>query len=73
MKKLNLIQKLILLNKISKAWEKSKKLIDSKQGLAKETQEAIIELRMAAQKCVKLLPAYEDVYLDLEVIIKDAF
>ena len=73
MKKLNFFQKISLLNKVDKAYKASKKLIDSKQGLAKETQEAIIELRMAAQKCVKLLPAYEDVYLDLEVIIKNAF
>lgn len=73
MKKLSLIQKIKLLNKISKAYKESKKLLDSKQGLAKETQEAIIELRMAAQKFVELLPDYKDVYLDIEAIIKDAF
>jgi len=70
---MNLIQKIKLLNKIKKAYKASKKLIDSKQGLAKETQDAIIELRVAAQKFVELLPEFKDVYLDLEVIIKDAF
>lgn len=73
MKKLSLIQKIKLLNKINKAYKASKKLIDEKQGLAKETQEAIIELRAAAQKFVELLPEFKDVYLDLEVIIKNAF
>lgn len=70
---MNVIKAIILYNKFNKAYKASKKLIDSKQGLAKETQDAIIELRAAAQKFVKLLPAYQDVSLDLEVIIKDAF
>ena len=73
MKKLSLIQKIKLINKISKAFKTSKKLIENKQGLAKETQDAIIELRMAAQKLVELLPDYKDVYLEIEEIIKNAF
>lgn len=70
---MNIFKAIKLYNKFNKAWKASKKLLDSKQGLAKETQDAIIELRAATQKFVKLYPDYQDVYLDLEVIIKDAF
>jgi len=70
---MNVIKAIKLYNKFNKAYKASKKLIDKKQGLAKETQDAIIELRAAAKKFVELLPEYKDVYLDLEVIAKDAF
>lgn len=73
MKKLNLIQKIKLINKISKAYKASKKLIDSKQGLAEETREVICDIRKDVQRLVKLLPAYGDIYVELEVIAKDAF
>lgn len=69
----NIIKAIILYNKFNKAYKASKKVIDNKQGLAKETQEAVIELRMAAQKFVNLLPDYKDVYLDIEEEIKNAF
>jgi len=70
---MNIIEAYKLYKKFNKAYKASKKILDSKQGLAKETQDAIIELRAAAQKFVNLFPDYEDVYLDLEEIAKDAF
>jgi len=70
---MNIIRAIILYNKFNKAYKSSKKLIDSKQGLAEETREIVGDIRKSAQKLVKLLPDYTDVYLDVEEIVKDVF
>ena len=70
---MNIIKAYKLYKKINKAYKASKKLLDNKQGLAEETKECIADIRNDVQRLVKLLPDYKEVYLDLEVIINNAF
>lgn len=73
MKKLNIFQKICLLNKINKAYKASKKLIDSKKGLAEEIKKVIANLKADFEALVALLPDFKEVYNEIKAIIENAF
>lgn len=73
MKKLNIFQKISLLNKINKAYKASKKLIDSKKGLAEEIKKIIANLKADFEALVALLPDFKEVYNEIKAIIENAF
>lgn len=70
---MNLIQKIKLARKINKAYKASKQLIDSKQGLAKEVQKALLSLKSDLYLFATLLPDFKEVAEELKAIIDDAF
>ena len=73
MKKLNLIQKIILLNKVTKSWKASKKLIDSKKGLSEEVKKVFANIKADLETLVALLPDFKEVYNELRAIIENVF
>lgn len=70
---MNLFQKISLLRKISKAWKESKKLIDSKQGLADDVKKIIGNLQADLEALVILLPAFSNVLEEEKKIIANVF
>ena len=69
---MNLIQKIKLLNKLNKAWKASKKLIDSKKGLADEVKKVLANIKADIEALVALLPDFKEVYNELKKIIENA-
>ena len=69
---MNLIQKIKLLNKLNKAWRASKKLIDSKKGLADEVKKVLANLKADLEALVVLLPDFKEVYNEEKKIIENA-
>lgn len=72
MKKLNFFQKIVLLNKINKAYKASKKLIDSKKGLADEVRKILANIKADIEALVALLPDFKEAYNELKAIIENA-
>ena len=73
MKKLSIFQKIVLLNKINKAYKASKKLIDSKKDLNKEVGKVLLNLKADLEQLSVLLPEYREPYNEIKVIIENAF
>lgn len=70
---MNIIEAIILYKKINKAYKESKKLIDSKKGLAEEVRKAIATLQADLYIISVLLPDFGEVIEAEKKIIKDAF
>lgn len=68
---MNIFQKISLINRISKAIKKSKKLIDSKHDIAEKARKHIENIMFEFQKLSHLLPDLRNVYLEIVAIIED--
>ena len=72
MKKLNIFQKISLLNKIAKAWKEIKALIDGNKELTEETRQIVLEQIALLERAKKLFPCAKTVIEKLIEIIKNA-
>ena len=72
MKKLNIFQKISLLNKIAKAWKEIKALIDGNKELTEETRQIAFEQIALFERMQKLFPSAEEVIGKLIEIIRNA-
>lgn len=72
MKKLNLFQKISLLNKIAKAWKEIKALIDGNKKLTEEARQIAFEQIALFERMQVLFPNAKDVIGKLIEIIKNA-
>lgn len=70
---MNIFQKISFLRKVNKAYKASKKLIDSKKGLAEEIKKIIANLKADFEALVALLPDFKEVYNEIKAIIENAF
>ena len=67
---MNIIKKLILVNKLSKAFKEAKNRLDTKKGLVKEVKAVVESLKQDVEKLVELLPEFKSVYTEIKEIIK---
>ena len=67
---MNIIKKLILVNKLSKAFKEAKNRLDTKKGLVKEVKAVVESLKQDVEKLVELLPELKSVYTEIREIIK---
>ena len=67
------IKKIKFIGKINKAYKASKKLIDSKKGLAEEVKKVLGNLKADVESLVALLPDFKEVYIEIKDIIEKAF
>ena len=65
---MNLIQKIKFIGKVNKAYKASKKLIDSKKGLAEEVKKVLASLKADVEALVALLPDFKEVYIEIKTI-----
>ena len=72
MKKLNIFQKISLLNKIGKAWKEIKALIDGNKKLTEEARQIAFEQIALFERMQVLFPNAKDVIGKLIEIIKNA-
>lgn len=72
MKKLNIFQKISLLNKIAKAWKEIKALIDGNKKLTEEARQIAFEQIALFERMQVLFPNAKDVIGKLIEIIKNA-
>ena len=70
---MNIIQQIKYANKIRKAYKASKKLIDSKKGLAEEVKKAILTLQADLCIIAQLLPDFKEVIEEEKKIIEKCF
>lgn len=71
-KKLNIFQKISLLNKIAKAWKEIKALIDGNKKLTEEARQIALEQIALFERMQKLFPCAKEVIEKLIEIIKNA-
>lgn len=72
MKKLNIFQKISLLNKIAKAWKEIKQLIDGNKKLTEEARQIAFEQIALFERMQVLFPNAKEVIGKLIEIIKNA-
>lgn len=72
MKKLNIFQKISLLNKIAKAWKEIKALIDGNKKLTEEARQIALELIALFERIQNLFPCAKEIIGKLIEIIKNA-
>ena len=66
---MNIFQKIGFINRLTKAIEKSKKLIDEKKDLAEKVRKHLNNIGAEIQEVVRLLPDLRNVYFEaLEII-----
>ena len=68
---MNIFQKVSLINRISKAIKKSKKLIDEKKELAEKVRKHIENTMCEFQEIVRLLPDLRNIYFEIVEIIEE--
>jgi len=67
---MNIFQKIAFINKVSKAYKKSKKLIDSKKDLAEKVRGHLDNILGEIQELLRLLPDFRNVYFEAIEIIE---
>lgn len=70
---MNIFKAIKLYNKLNKAYKASKKLIDSKEGLAKEMRKIIADGLLLIDRCAGILPEFKNTFAELKKIVKNAF
>lgn len=68
---MNVFQKISLINRISKAIKKSKKLIDEKKELAEKVRKHIENIMGEFQEIVRLLPDLRNIYFEIVEIVEE--
>lgn len=72
MKKLNIFQKISLLNKIAKAWKEVKQLMDNSKQCTEEVRQLALEQIALFERIQKLFPSAKEIIGKLIEIIKNA-
>ena len=68
---MNIFQKIAFINRINKAFKKSKKLIDSKKDLAERVRKHIDIILGEVQELLRLLPDFRNIYFEVVEIIEN--
>lgn len=67
---MNIFKKIALFNKLSKALDDVKKLIDNNHQLTEDTKKVIANLKADIEALIILLPALKSVYIDIKEALK---
>jgi len=67
---MNIFQKVSLINKITKAIKKSKKIVDAKKGIAEDVKKHLDVICGEVQELLRLLPDFRNVYFEVVEIIE---
>lgn len=68
---MNIFQKISLINRISKAIKKSKKIIDERKEVAEKVRGYIENIMENFQNIVRLLPDLRNIYFEIVEIIEE--
>ena len=68
---MGLIANIKLANRISKSIKKAKTVLDEKQGIAKDVQKAIKNIKADFEVLIGLLPDLKEAYLDILELFKN--
>lgn len=68
---MNIFQKISLINRISKAIKKSKKIIDERKEVAEKVRGYIENIMDNFQNIVRLLPDLRNIYFEIVEIIEE--
>lgn len=68
---MNIFQKIAFINRISKAYKKSKKLIDGKRDIAEKVRKHLDNILGEVQELLRLLPDFRNVYFEVIEIIEN--
>jgi len=68
---MNIFKKLVLLNKISKAYKKAQSIIIANSQLAGELEKALLNLKADFEVLAALLPSLKGAYNDIMALIND--
>ncbi|MBR2526611.1 hypothetical protein IKE67_09125 [bacterium] len=66
-------KKIILVNKIEKAFKKAKTMIDNNQGLAVSVKNRLFYLKTDIEEILQLLPQFKPIYKEVMEIVKEVF
>lgn len=67
---MNIFQKFILVNKISKAINQAKKIIENHSQLAVDLEKALLNLKADFEVLSALLPSLKGIYTDIKALLK---
>lgn len=67
---MNIIKKIILINKISKAFDDVKKVIDNNHDLTQDVKKVVGNLKVDVEALVVLLPSLKEIYKEVKDILK---
>ena len=67
------IKRMILVNKIKKAFKKAKKMIENNQGLAVDVRNRLNYLKADIEEMLSLLPQFKPIYKEVVEIVKEVF
>lgn len=70
---MNIFKKIVLVNKIKKAFKKTKKMIDNNQGLAVDVRNRLNYLKADIEEMLSLLPQFKPIYKEVLEIVKEVF
>lgn len=70
---MNIFKKIVLVNKIKKAFKKAKKMIDNNQGLAVDVRNRLNYLKADIEEMLSLLPQFKPIYKEVIEIVKEVF
>jgi len=68
---MNIFQKISFLNRITKAIEKSKKLIDSKKDVAEKVKKHIENITVEVKELSHLLPDLRNMYIEIVEFVEN--
>lgn len=70
---MNIFKKIVLINKIKKAFKKAKKMINENQGLAYDVRNRLQYLVADIEEMLSLLPQFKPIYKEVLEIVKEVF
>ena len=70
---MNIFKKIVLINKIKKAFKKAKKMINENQGLAYDVRNRLQYLAADIEEMLSLLPQFKPIYKEVLEIVKEVF
>lgn len=69
-KKLNIFQKIALINKLSKAAKQARKIAENNKELAADLQKALLNIKASFEDLAKLLPSLKGVGADIKALFE---
>jgi hypothetical protein len=67
---MNIFKKIVLINKVSKALDEAKDLIDNNHQLTEDTKKVIANLKADIEALIVLLPSLKSAYKEIKEILK---
>ena len=69
-KKLNIFQKIALINKLSKAAKQARKIAENNKELAADLQKALLNIKASFEDLARLLPSLKGVGADIKALFE---